>query len=121
MLGIICFPLRFALFYSESLHNSIFLYLISCTQLLFELFFLLVDFLRSMSVIIASSQQNVIKMNFILNASNIPYCFPSFHLPMYLTLRYQMICFFALIHYLAIEGKNYNSDTKHITPQDHII
>ena len=38
-------------------------------------FFLLVDFLRSLSVRIASSQQSIIKMKFIINVSNIPYCF----------------------------------------------
>ena len=65
-------------------------------------FFLLVDFLRSLSVSIASSQQNIIKMEFIIHASNIPYYFEqvfvayvSTHLPKYLLLTRQLICFFA--------------------------
>ena len=37
-------------------------------------YFLQVDFLRSLSVSIASSQQSIIKMKFIINVSNIPYC-----------------------------------------------
>ena len=52
-------------------------------------FSLLVDFLRSLSVSIASSQQNIIKMKFIINASNIPYYFEQ---------AFQLICFFAYIH-----------------------
>ena len=51
------------------------MYLISCTKLYFELFFLLVHFLRSLSVIIVSGPQNIIKIKFIINASNIPYWF----------------------------------------------
>ena len=34
---------------------------------------MLIDFLRSLSVNIASSQQNIIKTKFILNTSNILY------------------------------------------------
>ena len=70
--GITCFSLRFALFYIETLHNSIFLYLISCGKLLFK-FLLVVDFLRSLLVSIASSQQNIIKMKILINNSNVPY------------------------------------------------
>ena len=51
------------------------MYLISCTKLPFEFLFLLVDVLQSLSVSIVSSQQNIIRMNFTINASNILYCF----------------------------------------------
>ena len=36
---------------------------------------MLVDFLQSLSVRIASSHQNIIKMGFVMNLSNIPYYF----------------------------------------------
>ena len=42
----------------------------------------------------------------------------STHLPTYLLLTYQLICFFEHIHLLAIEEKKHNSDTNYIMPQD---
>ena len=55
---------RIVKFYSGTLHNSIY-------QTFTRIFSLLVDFLRSWSVSIASIQQNIIKIKFIINASNI--------------------------------------------------
>ena len=48
----------------------------SVPNILYQAFiwiFFLLDFLRSLSLIIASSQQNIIKMKVIINASNIPF------------------------------------------------
>ena len=55
-----------------ALITSFTILLILCTNLLFNFFFLLADFLQSLLVSIASSQQNIIKMKFILYDSNIP-------------------------------------------------
>ena len=49
-----------------SVHNILY-------QAFIWIFFLPVDLLRSLLVSIASSQQNIIKIKFIMNASNIPY------------------------------------------------
>ena len=85
----------------------------SCTKLLFE--FLAVDFLRSPLVSIASSKKNIIKMKFIINASDFAYfeqvfvAYVSTHLPTYLLLMYQLIRFFVHFHQVAIIVKKHNS------------
>ena len=60
--------------YSRTLHNAIFLNLISYINLLLDFFSLASRFFPKSVGKHCFKQQNIIKMKFIINASNIPYC-----------------------------------------------
>ena len=97
-------------FYSGTFHKLIFLYLISCTKLLFEFFSWQQIFCEVWSVgKHCFQQQNINKMKFIINASNIPYYLEQVYVPYVST--YLLFCTYSLI-----SKKKHNSHTKHITP-----
>ena len=83
-------------------------------------FLLLVDFLQSLPVSVASSWQDIIKMKFILNASNITcwlwagLCCLHINSFAYIFVAYvSTYLFFAHILLLATEEEKHNSETKH--------
>ena len=124
--------MRFARFYSRTFHNSIFLYLISCTKLLFDFFYLASEFSvgnAGLPVSIPSSQQNIIKTKFIslfiLNASNIPYLLWAYLYCLRInSFAYVFVAYvsthlrFCTYSLISNRRKNHNSNTKHITAQD---
>ena len=75
------------------------------------IFFLLVDFLRSLLVSIASCRQNITKMKFIINACHIPHWLRAGLCCLRINLTCILICClcinsFAFLHILATEEKN---------------
>ena len=91
-LGIIGFPLRSVWFYRGTLHDSIFLYLY---QAFIWIFFLASRFSAKS---VGSALLQVSKIAFHTAFEQVFVAYVSTHLPTYLLLTYQLICFFAHIH-----------------------